>query len=206
MNTSINTLIDNIPWLNLWKAALARNKRERYVQIATVSPEGLPQVRTVVLRGVGDAGEAYFYTDTRAEKVAALTEHPQAELHVYWSKTKEQFRLRGEVTVTITQDNAWQAKRRELWHAQREQGRQLLLGAAPGTPLEDLDSDLEHHYASLDTSQKDPPDTFALVVIHPNRVDYLKLASPQVRQQYRLTKTGTKTGTEASWQGGQVVP
>jgi PPOX class probable FMN-dependent enzyme len=194
MDTSPN---DN-PWLSLWRTALARNRRERYVQIATVSPEGLPQVRTVVLRGTGEAGEPYFYTDTRSQKAAALAEHPQAELHVYWSKTKEQFRVRGEVTFTVQQDNDWQAWRRELWHAQRDEARQLLLGAAPGTPVADLDSDLEHHYASLDTSQKDPPDTFALVVIQPTWVDYLKLGQPQVRQQFHLT--------EAGWHGGQVVP
>jgi len=186
------------PWLRLWKTALARNKRERYVQIATVSPEGLPQVRTVVLRGTGGAGEPYFFTDTRSEKATALAKQPHAELHVYWSKTKEQFRLRGEAIFTVKQDNDWQTRRRELWHAQREQARQLLLGAAPGTPIEDIDSDLERHYASLDTSQKDPPDNFALVVIQPQHVDYLKLTNPQVRQQFQLT--------EAGWQGGQVVP
>lgn len=198
----MDTSPHDIPWLSLWKAALARNKRERYVQIATVSPEGLPQVRTVVLRGTGEAGEPYFYTDTRSEKAAALAEHPQAELHVYWSKSKEQFRLRGEVTFTVQQANVWQARRRELWHAQRDEARQLLLGTAPGTPVADLDSDLEHHYASLDTNQKNPPDTFALVVIHPTRVDYLKLGQPQVRQKFHLTKTGIETG----WHGGQVVP
>lgn len=188
----------NIPWLSLWRAALARNQRERYVQIATVAADGLPQVRTVVLRGTADAGEPYFYTDTRSAKAAALANNPVAELHVYWSKTKEQFRLRGEVTVTVEQANDWQARRRQLWHAQREPARQLLLGAPPGTPLADVDGDLEQHYAALDTQQHDPPDTFAVVVITPNWVDYLKLASPQVRQQYQLTETG--------WQGGHVVP
>ena len=198
--------MDTPPWLSLWRAALLRNKRERYVQVATVSPDGLPQVRTVVLRGTGHMGEPYFYTDTRSAKAAALAERPQAELHVYWSKTKEQFRLRGEVTFTVDQDNDWQARRRDLWHTQREQARQLLLGAPPATPLENLDSDLdsgldsdlEQHYASLDTSQNDPPDTFALVAITPSWVDYLKLAQPQLRQQYHLTAAG--------WQGGQVVP
>jgi PPOX class probable FMN-dependent enzyme len=185
------------PWLSLWRTALARNKRERYVQIATVSATGLPQVRTVVLRGTNDAGEPYFYTDTRSDKATAIAANPVAELHVYWSKTKEQFRLRGEVTFTVTQVNDWQTRRRELWHAQREHARQLLLGAAPGTPLTALDSDLEQHYASLDTQQHDPPDTFALVAISPNWVDYLKLAQPQVRKQYQLTAAG--------WQGGQVV-
>lgn len=210
--------MDTPPWLSLWRAALLRNKRERYVQVATVSPDGLPQVRTVVLRGTGHMGEPYFYTDTRSEKAAALAERPQAELHVYWSKTKEQFRLRGKVMFTVSQDtsgqdnarqdnaqqdnaqqdNTWQNRRRELWHAQREPARQLLLGAPPGTPLADLEGDLEQHYASLDTSQSDPPDTFALVAITPNWLDYLKLAQPQLRQQYYLT--------EAGWQGGQVVP
>jgi PPOX class probable FMN-dependent enzyme len=198
MDTSPHDIPHDIPWLSLWRTALARNGRERYVQIATVSPEGLPQVRTVVLRGTGEAGEPYFYTDTRSQKAAAFAKHPHAELHVYWSKTKEQFRLQGDVTVTVTQDNHWQARRRELWHAQRDEARQLLLGAAPGTPVADLEGDLEHHYTSLDSSQKDPPDTFALVVMQPCQVDYLKLASPQVRQQYHLTETG--------WHGGQVVP
>ncbi|MEM7737036.1 MAG: pyridoxamine 5'-phosphate oxidase family protein [Deinococcota bacterium] len=198
-------------WLPLWRTAFLRNARQRYVQLATVSPEGLPEVRTVVLRGLADDGAPYLFTDARAHKYTSLEQQATAELHVYWSKTKEQFRLQGSIiladAVHLASD-VWQACRQKMWDKLNHDGRALLLGPAPATPLADLiedlpsaDSDVEalgKLYDRLETHQTTPPATFALIAVQPARVDYLKLGRPQIRARYELEAD--------TWQGGEVVP
>ncbi|MEM6429159.1 MAG: pyridoxamine 5'-phosphate oxidase family protein [Deinococcota bacterium] len=198
-------------WLALWRTAYLRNARQRYVQLATTSPEGLPEVRTVVLRGLADDGTPYLFTDTRSHKYAALEQQAVAELHVYWPKTKEQFRVRGEVILadeTHPADDVWQAYRQEMWDKLNHDGRALLLGPAPATPLMDIrmtlpeaDDDvtaLNTLYDGLETQHPKPPANFALVAVQPTYVDYLKLGRPQVRARYVYR--------DDIWQGGEVVP
>jgi PPOX class probable FMN-dependent enzyme len=198
-------------WLALWRTAFWRNARQRYVQLATVSPAGLPEVRTVVLRGLSDDGTPYLFTDTRSHKYAALQKQAIAELHVYWHKTKEQFRLRGNVILaddTHPADDVWQAYRQKMWDKLNNDGRALLLGPAPATSLMDLAEDLPDAdtnvealgklYSGLETQQPNPPANFTLVAVQPTHVDYLKLGRPQIRAHYELK--------DNMWQGGEVVP
>ena len=58
------------PWRQPFEFALQRNAPQRERQVATVSPEGLPSVRPVVLRGLTPEGAPYFYTDLRSRKAA----------------------------------------------------------------------------------------------------------------------------------------
>ena len=186
------------PWLSLWRRAYARNRRQRYVQLATVSPEGLPEVRTVVLRGIDDTGRPYVFSDGRSAKIAALRAGSLLEMHVYWDKSKEQFRLRGHVqcypslepTPSLDEDaKRWQAKRQELWQAQGERGQQLFVQGAPGSSLEQRQQEAIPHEA---------PAHFCLLVLQAQRCDYLRLGEPQERRCYWLEHN--------TWQGGLVIP
>lgn len=58
------------PWRDVIQRALARNaecRHARYVQLATVRPDGRPANRTIVFRGfLGDASDVLtFVTDSR---------------------------------------------------------------------------------------------------------------------------------------------
>ena len=185
------------PWLPLLQSALEENQNNRAVQVATVSPSGEPEVRTVILRGLSEAGEPYFFTDARAAKVRAVEaetgEVAGLELCAWWNATQEQFRLRGPVTLVTNDSSPWGERRRELWARRGEKSRQSFLDAAPGTPLEEA--------SKSDKSEKDqeePPETFVLMVVKPERVDYLKLGEEQERRVWRLEG--------GVWRGGPVVP
>jgi len=64
--------------------------------LATVSPEGLPQARTVLLKGYAGSG-LRFFTNTSSAKGAALAANPVAALVFPWHALERQVRVTGEV-------------------------------------------------------------------------------------------------------------
>ena len=99
-------------WRNIIDISIARSRKVRggnYVQLATVTPEGHPRVRTVVQRGIfahGDHKNVFkFITDRRSEKVAQIATQPEAEMCWWFVKSSEQYRIRGKLTVVGAQDD-----------------------------------------------------------------------------------------------------
>ena len=177
------------------------------MQLATVSPRGEPEVRTVVLRGVTNDGWPYLIGDARAAKQRALDAEPVAELCAWWARTQEQFRLRGTVRSIVGPQAAdvWTERRRTLWQDQGAEGRRLFLGPDPGTPLEadarETDAAAEGRSepgAPPEGDPEDPPAWFSLYVLTPTRVERLVLGPPHRREIYRRAATG--------WTGGPVAP
>lgn len=65
--------------------------------LATVGPEGDPQVRMVLLRGLDERGGLTFYSNYESEKGVALARHPRAALCLYWDSLERQVRVTGDV-------------------------------------------------------------------------------------------------------------
>lgn len=87
-------------WGMLERGVADRRSPARHPTLATVSPDGQPQARTVVLRAASRAAQTVeFYSDTRAAKLAALGKTPLAVVHVWHPRHKLQIRLLTEVNV-----------------------------------------------------------------------------------------------------------
>ena len=71
--------------------------------LATVDPDGLPNVRMVLLKGV-DAGGFVFYTNTESAKGRELLATPKAALVLHWKSLRRQVRARGTVTLVTDQE------------------------------------------------------------------------------------------------------
>ncbi len=64
--------------------------------LATVSPEGKPDARVVLLKGV-EGGGFVFYTNYQSRKGLQLAAHPQACLVFLWTQLERQVRIEGKV-------------------------------------------------------------------------------------------------------------
>ncbi|MFP8966534.1 pyridoxamine 5'-phosphate oxidase [Pokkaliibacter sp. CJK22405] len=64
--------------------------------LSTLSPEGWPEARIVLLKHCDDAGFIWF-TDSRSRKGQALAANPRAELLFYWRGMERQVRIQGDV-------------------------------------------------------------------------------------------------------------
>ena len=79
--------------------------------LATVDPDGLPDVRMVLLKGADDAGFV-FYTNTQSAKGGQLDASGKAALLFHWKSLRRQVRARGLITrVTDAEADAYFASR-----------------------------------------------------------------------------------------------
>lgn len=71
--------------------------------LATVGPDGLPNVRMVLLKGFDERGFV-FYTNENSQKGQELAANPQAAVVFHWKSLQRQVRLRGGVTIVSEAD------------------------------------------------------------------------------------------------------
>jgi pyridoxamine 5'-phosphate oxidase len=102
--------------LRLWQAwfdeAVKGEPRDpTAMSLATVDADGMPDVRTVLLKGVDERGFV-FYTNTESNKGRELAANPKAALLFYWKSLNRQIRIRGPVErVTPEEADAYFATR-----------------------------------------------------------------------------------------------
>ncbi len=79
--------------------------------LATVSADGQPSVRMVLLKGHGPEGFT-FYTNREGRKAGELEATPRAALLFHWKSLRRQIRIEGPVSrVTDTESDAYFATR-----------------------------------------------------------------------------------------------
>jgi pyridoxamine 5'-phosphate oxidase len=110
--------------------------------LATVTPEGRPAARTVLLKGV--SGEGFvFFTNYGSPKGRQLTANPHASLVFHWPEAHRQVIVAGPVTKVSDQES-------DAYFRTRPRGSQL--GAWASSQSEPLESRqaLERRVAELD--------------------------------------------------------
>jgi len=124
--------VDRAAWDMLSRGSHDRRHAFHQATVATVSDEGLPRARTVVLRAADRAARTLrFHTDTRSGKFAELSARPASVLHFYDHGAKVQVRARGSVRLHVG-DRLTE----ELWRQMREMSKECYRQpVAPGTPL-----------------------------------------------------------------------
>jgi pyridoxamine 5'-phosphate oxidase len=81
-------------WLR--EAAASEPADPNAMALATVDPDGLPNVRMVLLKGL-DHGGFVFYTNLASQKGRELDGNPSAALVFHWKSLARQVRVRGPV-------------------------------------------------------------------------------------------------------------
>ncbi len=180
-------------WRSHLSGVIHRNRSlvySRYLQLATVREDGRPANRTVVFRGFLEATNSLkFVTDHRSQKVEQIAHNPWAEACWYFPKTREQFRLLGQLILVqadcsdSTLSNARQIAWQELSETARSQFYWPQPGETRGNPVE---------FEAPELSDRQPPNTFDLLILDPERVDHLELrGQPQNRHLYWRDQQGS---------------
>lgn len=99
----------------LLQQAQASDLREpAAMSLATVGTDGMPSVRTVLLKQVDPRGFV-FYTNTRSRKGVQLAANPKAALCFFWQPLMEQVLVEGAVApVSDAEADAYWASRPRL--------------------------------------------------------------------------------------------
>ena len=110
--------------------------------LATASPDGMPSVRIVLLKGI-DARGLRFFTNYGSRKGRELDANPRAAVTIHWATMHRAVRAEGPVErLTAEESDAYFASR----------GRASRLGAwasRQGTPIPDRET-LEAAFAAAD--------------------------------------------------------
>ena len=182
------------PWRSQLARALHQNRSQphsRYLQLATVTPQGLPANRTVVFRGFREElNQLKFITDSRSDKIAQISAKPWAEACWYFSKSREQFRLAGKLTLVTAQvlEPTLQSARRALWQNLSASARLQFAWPHPGTTR----NKEPKAFAPPQPSEQEPLPNFCLLLLAPEKVDHLELrGEPQNRCLYLLKEDRT---------------
>jgi pyridoxamine 5'-phosphate oxidase len=90
---------DPIEAFSDWLAQAETESEMNYpnaLTLSTVTPEGVPDGRIVLLKGVDQRG-FHFFSNYESEKGRALADRPRAALTFYWDGMGRQVRVRGRV-------------------------------------------------------------------------------------------------------------
>ncbi|MEM1087790.1 MAG: pyridoxamine 5'-phosphate oxidase [Pseudomonadota bacterium] len=104
------------------------------MSLATVDASGQPDVRIVLLRGLGDDGLLKFYTNYDSDKGRQIDANPSAALCLHWKSLRRQVRIRGIVKKlpgTVSD---------EYFNQRAAQSRIAAIASDQSRPLEDRDT------------------------------------------------------------------
>jgi pyridoxine/pyridoxamine 5'-phosphate oxidase len=174
-------------WARLTRGARDRRATSHLVQVATVTPEGAPSLRTVVLRHADCASrELRFHTDQRAPKLVDLAREPRIAVLAYDEAARVQLRCDGRAALHRGDDLAATA-----WAEARASSRRCYASAqAPGQPLDAPGDGLDH--LAPDADLRDSPifERFVVVRVTVDRLEWLRLAAAGHRRaRFDLTQT-----------------
>ncbi|MEJ8561796.1 pyridoxamine 5'-phosphate oxidase family protein [Yoonia sp. GPGPB17] len=170
-------------WDTLDRGVIDADHPARRPTLATVSPDGWPEARTVVLRSADRTGGVVtVHTDLYSDKIKSLQPVPRAALHIWDVEQNLQIRLQAEVAIARAPET------RTLWdeipdHAQQSYG----VTPPPGTPIE----------TALDYVKQPDPETFAVLHCTIIAIDALHLGADHRRVSY------SRVG---HWQGQWLSP
>jgi PPOX class probable FMN-dependent enzyme len=146
-------------------------------------PDGRPANRTIVFRDyLPDTNQLQFAVDRRSLKIEQIAHQPWGELCWYFSDTREQFRLLGQLTlVQEGQDDPLLDKARQvLWQKLSDAGRVQFSWPEPREPRAENEA---FHPPAPDPNM--PLPQFCLLLLDPVEVDHLELrGDPQNRWWY----------------------
>jgi pyridoxamine 5'-phosphate oxidase len=96
--------------------------------LATASPDGMPSVRIVLLKGIDDRG-IQFFTNYGSRKGRELAANPRAAVTLYWQPLQRAVRLEGDVERLTGEES-------DAYFASRGRGSRLGAWASrQGTPI-----------------------------------------------------------------------
>ncbi len=170
-------------WARLVRGVGDRHAPSRHPTLATVTKDGRPRARTVVLRGVDPKARTLeIHTDLRSAKVEELRATPFAALHVWDASAHLQTRIEAEMTIRAGTEVS------ETWSRLTDMTRSSYgVMPPPGLPI----------YGGLDYAKSADETAFAVLNLRVSAIDALHLGAHHRRARF---------DRESDWQGQWLAP
>jgi hypothetical protein len=170
-------------WILLIRGVADRRAPARHPTLATVTPDGMPRARTVVLRAADPASASLdVHTDQHSAKMADVAATPFAALHIWDSSAHLQIRIEASIELLTGAEAA------KIWARMSEPLRSAY-GTIPhpGMPIAE----------SLDYAKSPEAASFAVLRLRMLAMDVLHLGTHHRRARFQR---------DGGWQGQWLVP
>lgn len=178
-------------------AVLAGLPLPEAMSLATVSSEGKPSVRMVLLKQLDDQGFVFF-TNYRSAKAKELDANPNAALVFFWPQLERQVRVEGTVTKISDSES------REYFET-RPRGSQIGAWASPQSEIISGRAELEQRQAEFEELYRDRavdwPDHWGGYSLKPDRIEFWKGRSDRLHDRILYER-----GADGSWTIKRLAP
>lgn len=152
--------------------------------LATVSEQGQPSGRIVLLRGVDERGFVFF-TNFDSRKGVELKANPQASLTFFWPTLQRQVRIEGTVDFTSREES-------EAYFASRPRGSQIGAWASVQSTVLNSREELEKRVTELEAKYADSgipcPPNWGGYRINPNVIEFWQGRDSRLHDRLRFAR------------------
>jgi pyridoxamine 5'-phosphate oxidase len=189
METAVDPIALFVAWM---KAAEASELDDASaVALATATRDGMPSVRTVLVKRVDQRGFC-FYTNAESQKGVELAENPRAAMCFHWKSLRRQVRISGGVSELSTEeaDHYFESRSRlsQLGAVASQQSRVL----AGRNILEDRVKELEKVFP-----KKIPrPAYWRGYLLRAERIEFWRSGEGRMHDRFLFSRSGEGWGKE----------
>ena len=168
------------------------------VSLATVSSEGQPVVRTVLLKGQDKQGFR-FYTNYQSRKGKHLSANPKTSMCFYWEELERQVIVIGAVEKLSAEES-------DNYFATRLRGSQIGAHVSSQSQLIDNREELQAEMQRLEEQYADTqiprPDHWGGFILIPESIEFWQGQPDRLHDRLIYTRSGDKS----SWTINRLAP
>jgi len=181
----------------LWQAIIGRPPTDvNAMVLATVSSQGEPSSRNVLLKGVDERG-FIFFTNYDSRKGRELAENPRAALTFYWPDLERQVCVAGTVTKVPVKES-------EAYFRSRPRDSQLGAWASNQSQIEPDRKALEEKWQAVATKYPGAvplPPNWGGFVLNPERLEFWQGRPSRLHDRFRYARQ-----PDGTWQLDRLSP
>ena len=181
-----------------WEEAIASHIDEvNAMTLATVTPEGLPAARIVLLKGYDEHGFVFF-TNYKSRKGMELEANPHAALVFFWKELERQVRIEGTVSKTSTAES-------DDYFESRPAGSRIGAWASPQSRVVANRTEIETKYSKYEQQfgyENIPrPENWGGYIVKPSVIEFWQGRGSRLHDRLRYTASGAH-----KWKRERLAP
>ena len=194
-----DVLADPIAMFQKWfsEAVKAQVMEPNAMDLSTVSPDGKPSSRIVLIKQFDERGFTW-YTNYNSDKGQQLDHNPNAALLFFWRELERQVRIEGTVVKTTA------AESDEYFNMRPLQSRLSAIASQQSAPI-DSRATLESHYeavaAALGDAQPPRPAHWGGYRLQPERIEFWQGRRSRFHDRIVFTR-----GADGQWSMQRLQP